>query len=145
MVYQVLQGHLETWLAGCRERVSRSLDILNRISVSIWNVQYPCPWVCPSTMYCCGYTISSLIPIKGASSAPYAIPGEWRKLLLILDAAFASLGEKAREQTTPFSRNNRNSELSRRVRLLVEKENSSRPAIKKTGREDAINATATVV
>lgn len=62
-----------------------------------------------------------------------------------LDVAFASLSERALEQATPLSRNNRDSELFRRVRLLVEKENSARSAAKNTGREDTINATATVV
>lgn len=62
-----------------------------------------------------------------------------------LDAAFASLSEQALEQAAPLSRNNRDLGLFRRVRLLVEKENSSRPVLKKTGREGTINPTATVV
>lgn len=55
-----------------------------------------------------------------------------------LEAAFASLSEQELGQATALSRTNRDSELFRRIRSLVEKEANSEPAPKKTDAEGVV-------
>jgi len=52
VVYQVMQGHLETWLAGCRQADGEGLPVAVTIS-------------------------SSRSPVKGVVFVPPAIPGGW--------------------------------------------------------------------
>ena len=55
-----------------------------------------------------------------------------------LATAFAELDEQALEQTTPLSRNNRDSALLRRVRILVKNEAEAQPGDDKSGTIDAV-------
>ena len=54
-----------------------------------------------------------------------------------LATAFADLDEQALEQTTPLSRNNRNSELLRRVQILVKNEAEAQPSDEKSATSSA--------
>ncbi|MCP4287636.1 MAG: hypothetical protein GY792_24885, partial [Gammaproteobacteria bacterium] len=55
-----------------------------------------------------------------------------------LATAFAQLDEQALERTTPLSRNNRDSALLRRVRILVKNEAEAPPSNNKSGTIDVI-------
>ena len=55
-----------------------------------------------------------------------------------LATAFAELDEQALEQTTPLSRNNRDSALQRRVRTLVKNESENQASNDKSGTSDAV-------
>ena len=85
VAYQVMQGHLETWLAaGSRmRRIVRLPRTSSRISANISSVA---SWrmALPETDVPAAVTISlSPSPVKAAESVPLAIPGGWWRHLLI--------------------------------------------------------------
>ena len=79
-VYQVMQGHLETWLAGCRQADGEGLpvagyieeDFRKYLAFDIW------PMVLLEPDVPVAVTISlSRSPVKGVVFVPPAIPGGW--------------------------------------------------------------------
>ena len=86
VVYQVLQDHLETWLAGCRQADEEGSQVATYIEQD-FRKYLDCGILAHgfARARCagCGYTISSPILVKGAASAPLVMPGGWWKPLPI--------------------------------------------------------------
>ncbi len=75
-------------------------------------------------------------PAQAALASNLQYPDYVRLLCGSLDnlpTAFAELDERALEKTTPLSRNNRDSALLRRVRILVKNEAKTQPSDDKRG------------
>jgi len=80
-------------------------------------------------------------PAQAALVANLQHPDYVRVLCGSLDnlaTAFAQLDEQALERTTPLSRNNRDSALLRRVRILVKNDAGDQPSDEKSGANDAV-------